>query len=201
MCDPCDSFYCRLLILHLGSMCPRCQLLLPTRPILAFFPNYPPTDGYTTDDIEFYWRGGDGAVTGVERIELPQFSIVDYKLISKNVVFSTGRSLSGCRGESAPMSASLTLLYSTIIRLHNLGVSAYRRVPSPHSISTGISLNRQVWASILVLIRSWRCTLERLTSVWLKSSRLLTWIALGWQEVSRWVVCMVKGCLLGALSV
>ncbi len=29
-------------------------------------------------------------MTGVERIELPQFSIVDYKLISKNVVFSTG---------------------------------------------------------------------------------------------------------------
>uniref|UniRef100_A0A8C2CQU2 Gamma-aminobutyric acid type A receptor beta2 subunit a n=1 Tax=Cyprinus carpio TaxID=7962 RepID=A0A8C2CQU2_CYPCA len=46
--------------------------------------------GYTTDDIEFYWRGGNGAVSGVERIELPQFSIVDYKLISKNVVFSTG---------------------------------------------------------------------------------------------------------------
>lgn len=48
------------------------------------------SDGYTTDDIEFYWRGGNHAVTGVERIELPQFSIVDYKLISKNVVFSTG---------------------------------------------------------------------------------------------------------------
>ncbi|XP_059912205.1 gamma-aminobutyric acid receptor subunit beta-2-like [Gadus macrocephalus] len=47
-------------------------------------------DGYTTDDIEFYWRGGHNAVTGVERIELPQFSIVDHKLISKNVVFSTG---------------------------------------------------------------------------------------------------------------
>ncbi|XP_074528170.1 gamma-aminobutyric acid receptor subunit beta-2 [Halichoeres trimaculatus] len=46
--------------------------------------------GYTTDDIEFYWRGGDNAVTGVDRIELPQFSIVDHKLISKNVVFSTG---------------------------------------------------------------------------------------------------------------
>ncbi|XP_020493986.2 gamma-aminobutyric acid receptor subunit beta-2 [Labrus bergylta] len=46
--------------------------------------------GYTTDDIEFYWRGGDKAVTGVDRIELPQFSIVDHKLISKNVVFSTG---------------------------------------------------------------------------------------------------------------
>ncbi|XP_044142175.1 gamma-aminobutyric acid receptor subunit beta-3 isoform X1 [Bufo gargarizans] len=46
--------------------------------------------GYTTDDIEFYWRGGDKAVTGVERIELPQFSIMDHKLVSKNVVFATG---------------------------------------------------------------------------------------------------------------
>ncbi|XP_029942011.1 gamma-aminobutyric acid receptor subunit beta-3-like isoform X2 [Salarias fasciatus] len=46
--------------------------------------------GYTTDDIEFYWKGGEAAVTGVTRIELPQFSIVDYKLVSRNVVFSTG---------------------------------------------------------------------------------------------------------------
>ncbi|XP_076004783.1 gamma-aminobutyric acid receptor subunit beta-3 isoform X3 [Genypterus blacodes] len=46
--------------------------------------------GYTTDDIEFYWKGGDRAVTGVTRIELPQFSIVNYKLVSRNVVFSTG---------------------------------------------------------------------------------------------------------------
>lgn len=52
------------------------------------------TDGYTTDDIEFYWRGEDKAVAGVERIELPQFSIVDYKLIAKKVVFSTGEILS-----------------------------------------------------------------------------------------------------------
>ncbi|TNN46044.1 Gamma-aminobutyric acid receptor subunit beta-3 [Liparis tanakae] len=47
--------------------------------------------GYTTDDIEFYWKGGESAVTGVTRIELPQFSIVDYKLVSRNVVFSTGK--------------------------------------------------------------------------------------------------------------
>ncbi|XP_046724432.1 gamma-aminobutyric acid receptor subunit beta-2 isoform X2 [Silurus meridionalis] len=46
--------------------------------------------GYTTDDIEFYWRGENIAVSGVERIELPQFSIVDYNLIAKKVVFSTG---------------------------------------------------------------------------------------------------------------
>lgn len=50
-------------------------------------------DGYTTDDIEFYWKGGETAVTGVTRIELPQFSIVDYKLVSRNVVFSTGEAV------------------------------------------------------------------------------------------------------------
>lgn len=63
-------------------------LLDPLTHIFELF--FSSADGYTTDDIEFYWRGGDGAVSGVDRIELPQFSIVDYKLISKNVVFSTG---------------------------------------------------------------------------------------------------------------
>ncbi|XP_058885459.1 gamma-aminobutyric acid receptor subunit beta-3 isoform X2 [Acipenser ruthenus] len=46
--------------------------------------------GYTTDDIGFYWKGGDSAVTGVGKIELPQFSIVEYRLVSRNVVFATG---------------------------------------------------------------------------------------------------------------
>ncbi|KAG7225183.1 hypothetical protein INR49_014741 [Caranx melampygus] len=49
-------------------------------------------DGYTTDDIEFYWQGGSsgGSVTGVENIELPQFSIIDYQTLSKKAVFATG---------------------------------------------------------------------------------------------------------------
>ncbi|XP_075964669.1 gamma-aminobutyric acid receptor subunit beta-1 isoform X3 [Anarhichas minor] len=48
--------------------------------------------GYTTDDIEFYWQGGSnaGSVTGVENIELPQFSIMDYQTQSKKAVFATG---------------------------------------------------------------------------------------------------------------
>ncbi|XP_036407187.1 gamma-aminobutyric acid receptor subunit beta-1-like [Megalops cyprinoides] len=45
--------------------------------------------GYTTDDIEFYWQAGS-AVTGVDNIELPQFSIIDYKTLSKKAVFTTG---------------------------------------------------------------------------------------------------------------
>ncbi|XP_010890688.1 gamma-aminobutyric acid receptor subunit beta-1 isoform X1 [Esox lucius] len=45
--------------------------------------------GYTTDDIEFYWHGGN-SVTGVENIELPQFSIIDYQTQSKKAVFATG---------------------------------------------------------------------------------------------------------------
>ncbi|XP_023694468.1 gamma-aminobutyric acid receptor subunit beta-1 isoform X2 [Paramormyrops kingsleyae] len=45
--------------------------------------------GYTTDDIEFYWQGGS-SVTGVDSIELPQFSIINYRTLSKKVVFATG---------------------------------------------------------------------------------------------------------------
>uniref|UniRef100_A0A3Q2YH34 Gamma-aminobutyric acid type A receptor subunit beta4 n=1 Tax=Hippocampus comes TaxID=109280 RepID=A0A3Q2YH34_HIPCM len=45
--------------------------------------------GYTTDDIVFFWQGGDSAVTGVDKLELPQFSIVDIRLVSKEVRFTT----------------------------------------------------------------------------------------------------------------
>ncbi|KAJ3589429.1 hypothetical protein NHX12_010274 [Muraenolepis orangiensis] len=47
-------------------------------------------DGYTTDDIVFFWQGGDNAVTGVDKLELPQFSIVDIRLVSREVRFITG---------------------------------------------------------------------------------------------------------------
>uniref|UniRef100_H3CFL7 Gamma-aminobutyric acid type A receptor subunit beta4 n=1 Tax=Tetraodon nigroviridis TaxID=99883 RepID=H3CFL7_TETNG len=46
--------------------------------------------GYTTDDIVFFWQGGDNAVTGVDKLELPQFSIVDIRLVSREVRFTTG---------------------------------------------------------------------------------------------------------------
>uniref|UniRef100_A0A4W5L122 Gamma-aminobutyric acid type A receptor subunit beta4 n=1 Tax=Hucho hucho TaxID=62062 RepID=A0A4W5L122_9TELE len=46
--------------------------------------------GYTTDDIVFYWHGGDNAVTGVDKLELPQFSIVALRLVSREVRFTTG---------------------------------------------------------------------------------------------------------------
>ncbi|XP_058857185.1 gamma-aminobutyric acid receptor subunit beta-4 isoform X2 [Acipenser ruthenus] len=46
--------------------------------------------GYTTDDIVFFWQGGNNAVTGVDRLELPQFSIMELRLVSKEVVFATG---------------------------------------------------------------------------------------------------------------
>lgn len=51
------------------------------------------TDGYTTDDIVFFWQGGDSAVTGVDKLELPQFSIVDIRLVSREVRFTTGTTL------------------------------------------------------------------------------------------------------------
>lgn len=50
-------------------------------------------DGYTTDDIVFFWQGGDNAVTGVDKLELPQFSIVDIRLVSREVRFTTGETV------------------------------------------------------------------------------------------------------------
>ncbi|XP_072190551.1 gamma-aminobutyric acid receptor subunit beta-1 [Excalfactoria chinensis] len=47
-------------------------------------------NGYTTDDIELYWNGGESAGTGVNKIALPQYSVVDYKMISKKAEFTTG---------------------------------------------------------------------------------------------------------------
>ncbi|XP_030065520.1 gamma-aminobutyric acid receptor subunit beta-4 isoform X1 [Microcaecilia unicolor] len=46
--------------------------------------------GYTTDDIEFFWQGDDNAVTGVDSLELPQFTIIQQKLVTKKVEFATG---------------------------------------------------------------------------------------------------------------
>lgn len=51
------------------------------------------TDGYTTDDIVFFWQGGDNAVTGVDKLELPQFSIVELRLVSREVRFTTGETV------------------------------------------------------------------------------------------------------------
>jgi len=38
----------------------------------------------------FFWQGGDNAVTGVDKLELPQFSIVELRLVSREVRFTTG---------------------------------------------------------------------------------------------------------------
>uniref|UniRef100_A0A669PIA8 Gamma-aminobutyric acid type A receptor subunit beta4 n=1 Tax=Phasianus colchicus TaxID=9054 RepID=A0A669PIA8_PHACC len=47
-------------------------------------------DGYTVDDIVFFWQGNDSAVTGMEVLELPQFTIIEQRLVSREVVFTTG---------------------------------------------------------------------------------------------------------------
>uniref|UniRef100_A0A8C3NZ95 Gamma-aminobutyric acid receptor subunit beta-4 n=1 Tax=Cyanoderma ruficeps TaxID=181631 RepID=A0A8C3NZ95_9PASS len=46
--------------------------------------------GYTVDDIVFFWQGNDSAVTGMEVLELPQFTIIEQRLVSREVVFTTG---------------------------------------------------------------------------------------------------------------
>lgn len=67
-------------------------------------------DGYTTDDIEFYWNGGESAVTGVNNIELPQFSIVDYKMVTKRVEFTTGMHRTSQKSDSKTEESMAELL-------------------------------------------------------------------------------------------
>ncbi|KAI1241721.1 hypothetical protein IHE44_0005210 [Lamprotornis superbus] len=121
-------------------------------------------DGYTTDDIEFYWRGGDNAVTGVERIELPQFSIVEYRL--------------------TPV-ACLLELYSTDIQtwtdfwkvlytlIENL-LSAYPRLSLSFRLKRNIGyfILQTYMPSILITILSW-------VSFWINYDASAARVALG----------------------
>ncbi|XP_076467634.1 gamma-aminobutyric acid receptor subunit beta-like [Babylonia areolata] len=46
--------------------------------------------GYTMDDIVLYWLNDRGAVTGVEDVSLPQFSVSDYETLNKIEQLLTG---------------------------------------------------------------------------------------------------------------
>ncbi|EOA97513.1 Gamma-aminobutyric acid receptor subunit beta-3, partial [Anas platyrhynchos] len=110
--------------------------------------------GYTTDDIEFYWRGGDNAVTGVERIELPQFSIVEYRLVSKNVVFATGN------------------INNAVFR--SLFIGAYPRLSLSFRLKRNIGyfILQTYMPSILITILSW-------VSFWINYDASAARVALG----------------------
>ncbi|XP_070553899.1 gamma-aminobutyric acid receptor subunit beta-3-like isoform X2 [Ptychodera flava] len=46
--------------------------------------------GYTTKDMEYYWKHGNQSVEGMQNIDLPQFEMKDYALVKKTAAFSTG---------------------------------------------------------------------------------------------------------------
>lgn len=49
------------------------------------------SDGYAMEDVIMYWKAGKESVRGVEQVELPQFTIVEYKTISTVQHLATGR--------------------------------------------------------------------------------------------------------------
>ncbi|KAI3388761.1 hypothetical protein SNEBB_001456 [Seison nebaliae] len=46
--------------------------------------------GYTTEDLIMYWRNNRSAIIGLDKVQLPQFQIADYKIIIRRVVLATG---------------------------------------------------------------------------------------------------------------
>ena len=48
------------------------------------------SDGYSTLDVAIFWKGDKSAVHGVENVEIPQFTIVDYKTTTLTEELATG---------------------------------------------------------------------------------------------------------------
>jgi hypothetical protein len=54
-------------------------------------------DGYPMQDVIMKWKGeGESAVDGVDKVEIPQFTIVDYKCISTVESLATGLHTKWC---------------------------------------------------------------------------------------------------------
>lgn len=51
-----------------------------------------PVDGYPMEDVEMRWRVGKKSVIGVDNVDLPQFSLVDYDTIATIQVLASGMS-------------------------------------------------------------------------------------------------------------
>lgn len=49
-----------------------------------------PSDGYDMEDLYLHWRSGHHSVHGIQDIELPQFSIVEYRTVEKIESLLTG---------------------------------------------------------------------------------------------------------------
>lgn len=49
------------------------------------------SDGYAKHDLDLHWKSETNAVHGIEKIELPQFSIVEYRTIEKVESLLSGR--------------------------------------------------------------------------------------------------------------
>ncbi|OXB56280.1 hypothetical protein ASZ78_009140, partial [Callipepla squamata] len=130
--------------------------------------------GYTTDDIEFYWRGGDNAVTGVERIELPQFSIVEYRLVSKNVVFATGKYYHLPTWCLIFFCMTITVLLIIVINSLRTVVCAYPRLSLSFRLKRNIGyfILQTYMPSILITILSW-------VSFWINYDASAARVALG----------------------
>jgi gamma-aminobutyric acid receptor subunit beta len=48
-------------------------------------------DGYTSDEVNICWKNSKTSVSGVDKVHLPQFKILDYKTSTYVEYLATGR--------------------------------------------------------------------------------------------------------------
>ena len=67
------------------------------------------SDGYDMDDLYLHWRSGRSSVHGIQDIDLPQFSVVEYRTVEKIESL-----LTGARTDSPNSLYSYRTVYTTL---------------------------------------------------------------------------------------
>lgn len=68
-----------------------------------------PTDGYSSEDIVYYWSENQEHIHGLDKLQLAQFTITSYRFTTELMNFKSGNAASGGLSPRARLLASLRL--------------------------------------------------------------------------------------------
>lgn len=72
----------------------------------------PILDGYSSEDIVYHWSESQRHIHGLDKLELSQFTITDYRFVTEMLNFKSGerlRSFASLISRSLPFEASMFL--------------------------------------------------------------------------------------------
>ena len=90
---PCSLPLCIGLPAQAGQSCGGCQGLGRGAPGSAAHVGSP-ADGYSSEDIVYYWSENQGQIHGLDRLQLAQFTITSYRFTTELMNFKSGNAAS-----------------------------------------------------------------------------------------------------------